>query len=76
MSHHTHEHVPAPAVLDDAKLAKVKRLESELGGDSVVVAYTKSLEPATLTSAQLARLQAIEEELGVVLVAWKKPERA
>jgi hypothetical protein len=59
--------------LDDDKLAKVKRLESELGGDSLVVAYTKTLEPAELTAEQLARLREIEEELGVLLVAWRKP---
>lgn len=68
MSHHA----PAPAVLDDEKLAKVKQLEGELGDDSVIVAYTKTLEPAELRAEQLTRLKQIEQELGVVLVAWKR----
>jgi hypothetical protein len=69
MSHHT----PAPAVLDDDKLAKVKQLEGELGDDSVVVAYTNALQPAELRAEQLARLKQMEEALGVLLVAWKRP---
>ena len=66
-------HRPTPAVLDDDKLAKVKRLESELGDDSVIVAYTKTLQPAELSGEQLARLKQMEEALGVLLVAWKRP---
>ena len=65
-------HRPRPAMLDDAELARVKRLEDELGDDAVVVAYAKTLEPAELSAEQLERLRKMEEELGVYLVAWKK----
>ena len=66
-------HRPRPAMLEDAELAQVKRLEDELGDDSVVVAYAKTLEPAELSAEQLERLRKMEEELGVYHVAWKKP---
>ena len=57
-------HSPTPATLDDAELAKVKRLEGELGDDSVVVAYAKTLEPAELSAEQLARLGRWRRNLG------------
>ncbi len=57
--------------LDNAKLTKVKDLESKLG--CCVVALDKSAKPpkvARLSQPQLAELQALEKELGKTLVAY------
>ncbi len=56
------------AQLDEARLAKVKKLESDLG--AIVVAYQPTFKPADLDRSQLARLREVEEELGFILVAF------
>jgi len=64
-----------PAMLSREQLSKVEALEKQLGGDVVVVAYAKQLEPAEIKPAEVERLKAVERELGeVYLIAWKRPE--
>ncbi len=69
------DHEPRPAVLNEDQVHRVQQFEHDLGDDSVVIAYAKTLEPAELTPEQLDRLRKIEQELGVYLVAWKRPDQ-
>ncbi len=55
------------AKLDEAHLAKLHALETELG--SWIVALAPTVEVAELTEERLRRLQTLEEEMGVVLLA-------
>jgi hypothetical protein len=57
------------AQLDAAQLAKLQKLEQELG--SVIVALEPAARPAALSDAQVQRLQEVEQELGVVLLAYQ-----
>ena len=56
------------AELDPARLAKVRKLEEELG--TYVVALEPEFQLAELNSGQLERLATAEKELGVVLLAY------
>lgn len=58
-----------PAQLDDATLAHVKQLESELG--VTLVAIEPDPAPASLSDDQLQRIQALEQKTGKVLVAYQ-----
>ncbi len=56
------------AELDEARLAKVRKLEEKIG------TYLVALEPqyslAKLTKEQLRQVEALEKDLGVVLLAY------
>lgn len=56
------------AELDSARLAKVQKLEQELG--TYIVALEPEFQLAELTPDQLERLETAEKELGVVLLAY------
>lgn len=58
-----------PAQLDDATLANVQKLESELG--VTLVAIEPDPAPARLSEDQLQRIQALEQQTGKVLVAYQ-----
>jgi hypothetical protein len=58
------------AQLNEARLAKVRRLEEKLG------TYLVALEPqyslAKLSKEHLKQVEALEKELGVVLLAYER----
>jgi erythromycin esterase-like protein len=56
------------AQLDEARLAKVKALEDELG--FCIVAVEPEFSLAELSADQVKKLQAAEDDLGVVLLAY------
>ena len=58
------------AQLDEAKLARLRALENELG--TVIVALEPQHPLAALSDAQLNRLRALEQEMGVVLLVYEK----
>ena len=58
----------APASLDDAALAEIRRLEKEM--DTVLVALDPSPRLAALSEQDLLKLRRAEERLGVVMVAY------
>jgi hypothetical protein len=60
-----------PAVLDEARLGRLRSLEQEIG--TCLVALEPKAELADLTAEQLQQLQAGERELGVVLLAYSCP---
>jgi len=63
-----------PAILNDQELSRLRAFEAKLGGDVVLVAYDKPLEPAELSAEQLEQLKSLEKEMGhVFLVARKRP---
>ena len=55
------------AQLDEAHLAKLHALETELG--SWIVALGPAVQVSELTEERLQRLQTLEEEMGMVLLA-------
>lgn len=57
------------AQLDEARLARLRALEDELG--TCIVALEREFHLADLSEEQLKRLQAVEQELGVVLLAYE-----
>lgn len=64
-----------PATLTNEELAKLQKLEAEIGDNVVVIAYALPHEPANLDSEKLVKLQQLEDDLRhVYLVAWKKPK--
>jgi len=60
-----------PAVLDEARLSRLRNFERQIG--TCLVALEPKAELADLTSEQLQQLQAAERELGVVLLAYSCP---
>ena len=58
------------ARLDEARLAKLRALEEEMG--LCLVALEPAYRLADLSDEQLAGLRAAEKELGVVLLAYKR----
>lgn len=60
---------PKFSVLDENKVAKIKRLEEELGG--YVIAFDHTPELAVLSPEQLQKVNAIQKEVGATLVAYK-----
>ena len=58
-----------PAQLDDATLANVQQLESELG--VTLVAIEPDPAPAALSDEQLQRIKDLEKKTGKVLVAYQ-----
>jgi hypothetical protein len=62
-------HVKYPN-LSGEQLAKVQRLEREIG--RVVVAVEPQTTTAELSPDQLRRLQEVEREMGLILLAYDK----
>jgi len=60
---------PKFSVMDENKLAKIKKLEEELGG--YVIAFDHTPELATLSPDQLKKINTIQKEVGATLVAYK-----
>jgi hypothetical protein len=58
------------AQLDRSRLAKLKKLEKDLG--KVVVAFEPQYRYADLSPDQIRRLQKAEQELGAILLAYDK----
>jgi hypothetical protein len=57
------------AKLDEASLARVQRMEEQMG--TLILALEPYHPLAQLDEAQVKRLQDLEQELGVVLLAYQ-----
>ncbi|RQD82783.1 MAG: hypothetical protein D5R96_03870 [Methanocalculus sp. MSAO_Arc2] len=59
---------PGYAHLEPAQVAKIEKLEDELG--VILLAHEKPAPIASLTDADLQQIQDIEKKIGVRLVAY------
>ena len=60
------------ANLDDASLARVQRMEEQMG--TLILALEPYHPLAKLDDTQIKRLQDLEQELGVVLLAYQSQQ--